>query len=319
MNPHGLWRTLRSWLPFASLVLAAAVPCMQSNAHAAPPGALIVIIAQTDDPVHQQALGAFAATLSAHPPAPRIETRAPQDADAATLATATLIVTFGSAGADAGLGTSTPVIHALLSRATLDALQRAPGHGPHTALILDQPPARQIALLRAALPEFDRLATLHSPDMDGAAAELGAAARAQGVAFHAIRIEEEHELYPGLRTALERPAVLVSLPDTHVFNRYTVQNVLMTAYRLHAPVLGHSAALVRAGATLGLYTTPVQAGQEAARLAARVLDGAPLPPTSTPQLFEVGVNATVARALGLNLPTAEALTRALIEAEEAAR
>lgn len=84
-------------------------------------------------------------------------------------------------------------------------------------------------------------------------------------------------------------------------------------------MLGHSAALVRAGATLGLYTTPVQAGQEAARLAARVLDGAPLPPTSTPQLFEVGVNATVARALGLNLPTAEALTRALIEAEEAAR
>ena len=50
---------------------------------------------------------------------------------------------------------------------------------------------------------------------------------------------------------------------------------------------------------------------EAAGVVRRVLAGQALPPAGEHTLFEVGVNPTVARALGLELPEAEALTRAL--------
>ena len=105
--------------------------------------------------------------------------------------------------------------------------------------------------------------------------------------------------------------MLIATPDTAVFNSYTVQNVLLTAYRLRSPVVGFSAAYVRAGALLGLYSTPAQIGSEAGEAVLQVLRGAALPPVARPAHFEVAVNDTVARALGLALPPADELAAAL--------
>lgn len=288
----------------------------------------VLVLAQTGDTVHQEAIAAFRATLQRLAPGRNIETRAADahasgvEADAQD-ARILLIVTFGrdAATAISRQGVSTPAIHALLSRGAYDVLPHSPTRGPHTAIVLDQPAARQIALIRLALPQFSRVATLHGPDPHAAAAAAGitAAARAADLDAHAIRIDDEQDLYAGLRSALDAPAVLVSQPDAQVFNRYTVQNILMTAYRMRSPVLGHSAAFVRAGAAIGLYTTPTQAGEEAAALAARVLSGSHLPPPSAPGLFEVDVNPTVARALGLAIPAPDGLRAALREAEGGGR
>ena len=59
-----------------------------------------------------------------------------------------------------------------------------------------------------------------------------------------------------------------------------------------------------------------EAGTEAAAVVRQVLAGNAPPPPGHHTLFEVGVNPTVARALGLALPPADALTRAL-RAQEA--
>ena len=247
-----------------------------------------------------------------------VEVMAPSSADAVTVADARLIVTVGSPAAHAAvaLGTDAPLLHILLSRRTLDALPHRPDGAPWSALLLDQPAQRQVALIRLALPEQARIATIASPETTALVDALEAAATHHGLGARSAVVLDTPSLYPALRSVLEQPAVLVTTPDSRVFNSHTVHHVLLTAFRLGAPVLGYSAAYVRAGAVLGLYTTPAQAGMEAAALVQRVLSGGGLPPPGHHALFEVGVNPTVARSLGIQLPHADTLTRALHAQEE---
>src|SRR5690606_27250087 len=154
-------------------------------------------------------------------------------------------------------------------------------------------------------------ATIAGPETSALARALAAAATRSGLDVRSAEVADAPALYPALRSVLEQPAVLVITPDGQVFNSQTVHHVLLTAFRLHAPVLGFSAAYVLAGAAVGLFTTPAQVGTEAAAVVRHVLAGNALPPPGHLALFEVGVNPTVARALGLALPPADALTRAL--------
>ncbi len=274
-------------------------------------GARVIVVAEMDKAPQSETVAALNTELQRD--GVGVEVLAPASANHAALAGASLIVTIGGQAAHTtvALETETPVLHVLLSRITLDALGHRPGGAPWSAIVLDQPAERQIALVRLALPKHERIATIAGPETRALASALAAAATRSGLDARSAEAADIPALYPALRTVLEQPAVLVITPDGQVFNSQTVHHVLLTAFRLHAPVLGFSAAYVRAGAVLGLYTTPAQAGTEAAAVVRQVLTGQALPPPIHHALFEVGVNPTVARALGLALPPAEALTGAL--------
>lgn len=276
--------------------------------------AQVVVVADPSSPSHTEAVDTLVAAL-----APPVDVRvlSAADADAQALATAQLLVTIGSEAARniATQSIPIPMLHVLLPRSTLDAIERPSDGGPWSALLLDQPTERQIALIRLALPDRKRVATVTGPDTRGRAAELGAVAARHGLEAHAVAAAGVGALYPALREALAQPAVLVIPPDSQLFTSQTVHQVLLTAVRLRSPVLGYSAAYVRAGAVLGLYTTPAQVGSEAAAWVRRALKGTPLPAPGPHRLFEVGVNPTVADALGIKLPSAEWLTEALQQQE----
>ena len=274
-------------------------------------GARVIVVAEMEKAPQSETVAALNTELQRD--GVGVEVLAPASANHAALAGASLIVTIGGQAAHTtvALETEAPVLHVLLSRITLDALGHRPGGAPWSAIVLDQPAERQIALVRLALPKHERIATIAGPETRALASALAAAATRSGLDARSAEAADIPALYPALRTVLEQPAVLVITPDGQVFNSQTVHHVLLTAFRLRAPVLGFSAAYVRAGAVLGLYTTPAQAGTEAAGVVRRVLAGRALPPAGEHALFEVGVNPTVARALGLELPEAEALTRAL--------
>lgn len=272
----------------------------------------VLVLADLDNAPQAQAVAALSEEMQ-RSDGLGVEVMPPSSADPASVAGASLIVTVGSPAARAAvaLGTDLPLLHVLVSRKTLDALEPGADDAPRSALVLDQPARRQIALIRLALPEHERIATLAGPETRALAEALAIAATDQGLDARSAAVFDMPSLYPALRSVLEQPAVLVITPDTQVFNSHTVHHVLLTAFRLRAPVLGYSAAYVRAGAVLGLYTTPTQVGIEAAALVQRVLAGGTLPPPDHHALFEVGVNPTVARALGIQLPPADTLTDAL--------
>lgn len=227
-----------------------------------------------------------------------------------------LVVTLGSEAARgvAALGQHPPAIHSLLPRA---AFERIPGikEGRDTAVLLDQPASRQIDLIRLSLPGFTRLALLEGRESSDLVNQLTEVARERKLTVVKETVLQDSDLYGALRRVTAEPAVLLATPDSSVFNAYSIQNVLLTAYRQRSPVVGFSAAYVRAGAVLGLYTTPAQVGRQTAEAARVVLAGAALPAPQGPRYFEVGTNPQVAHSMDIKLEEPETLRARLLKLE----
>lgn len=214
----------------------------------------------------------------------------------------------------AASGTQAPVLSALIPRRSFERIVRSQGKTVSarlSAIYLDQPLARQLALVRLALPQAKRLGVLWGAESADRATGLRPLVTANGLELQETRVTQADDLPLALAQVLGGSDVLLALADPAIYNSNTLQNILMSSFRARVPLVAFSPAYVRAGAVLALYTTPLQAGQQAAELVLGVLRGKSLPDhVLEPNDFEVGVNAHVARVLDLTLD-AQALRLAL--------
>jgi ABC-type uncharacterized transport system substrate-binding protein len=299
--------------PFAVLAGIAAL-LVAALSWASPAAAQVLLVMSETGGAYEETAEAFRSELRRLAPQQTVVTTTVKDLTA--LGEHVLVVTLGSQAARsvAAQGQRPPTIHSLLPRA---AYERIPGlrEGRDSAVLLDQPASRQIELVRQALPGFNRLALLEGRESRDLVSRLADAARERKLIVVRETVQESSDLYAALQRVTAEPAVLLATPDSGVFNSYSIQNVLLTAYRQHSPVVGFSAAYVRAGAVLGLYSTPTQIGRQTAEMARVVLAGASLPPPQGPRYFEVGSNPQVARSLGIVLEEPEVLRARLLKHE----
>ncbi|HEY0664179.1 MAG TPA: ABC transporter substrate binding protein [Thiobacillaceae bacterium] len=208
-----------------------------------------------------------------------------------------------------------PVLSLLVPRQTYERL--AAGRQRVTALYLDQPLSRQMRLLAVALPELTKAGAPLGPVSRGLRPALRSAARDTGIALDTAVIEEGTDLYGALNELAEDSQAFVLLPDPVVMKPGTLQNFFLHTYRLKKPVLAYSAPLVQSGAMLALYTTPAQQGREAAGWISESWGGGEFRfgAPRYPRLFAIGVNRSVARSLGIALPSEDVLSQRLEAAQ----
>ena len=208
---------------------------------------------------------------------------------------------------------STPVLSVLVPRASYLRLTAGKPR-PTTALYLDQPLARMAALQHTALPDSRRIGILLGSPMKTLREDAEQAAYSQRLEAQVRMVDSSDEVFPALSDLAEASDVLWLLPDPLVVNSNNLQSLFLQTYRQRLPVLAYSAALVQAGAMLGLYATPAQLGHEAAQWMVKSLlpaGGRKLPPPRYPTSFVVAINSSVARSLNVTLPSVDELTRRL--------
>jgi len=211
-----------------------------------------------------------------------------------------------------------PMLCVLLPSAAFEHIaQSAPPKGKSiTALLLDQPASRQMALLRLALPHRRDVAVLLGPDSSFMNSPLAASAARHGLKLTSAQIRVPDELSATLQRVLSDADVLLAVPDSAVFNSGTTQNILRTTFQRGVPLVAFSPAYVKAGALLALYTTPAQVGRQAGRTLRDFFAGRALPRTQSPSEFEVSANRHVARSLGIELEDEAVLTERLRKLEQ---
>lgn len=216
-----------------------------------------------------------------------------------------LIITVGLRATQdvAAQNLGTPTLAMLIPRRAFEKIAQQRDYRQFSALYLDQPLARQIDLIRLALPDRTRIGVVVGPESQDALKILQSAANDATYGLVAEKINSESELLPALQRVLADSDVLLAIPDPLVFNKGTVQSLLLTSYRYQDPMIGFSQAYVRAGALAAVYTTPEQAGKQAGEVAIRALGGkvALLPPPEYPKYFSVSVNYQVARSMGISV------------------
>jgi len=228
-----------------------------------------------------------------------------------------LVVTLGTDAAAAVLRRKlpSPTYCTLLPQAAYAALANGAGgeRAQLSALYLDHPFARQLQLIRLALPGRTRVGVVLGPDSQKNERELLRAAAVTGIVLRMERISDEKQLIGALHRVLDDTDVLLAVPDVLVFNRHTAQSVLLTTYRLGKPVAGYSRAYVNAGALFAVYSTPTQVGNQIGEELLTMLNKSiqTLPATGYPRYFSVEVNERVAYSLGIELGRADDLVRQL--------
>lgn len=211
-----------------------------------------------------------------------------------------------------------PVLASLLPMAAYgERLARQPaGLRPVSAVVLDQPPGRQLALVRRALPGYARVGVIPGPQSRPLLPELEREASERGLRLvTGLPVDRDADLYPSLRNVLTDADVLLALPDTTVYHGASLRNILLTTYRARVPLVAFSAGYVKAGALAAVYSTPVQVGNQTATLARRWLGGGGMPPVQGPREFAVATNVRVAASLGLTLDDADQIAEDLRRAE----
>lgn len=168
-----------------------------------------------------------------------------------------------------------------------------------SALVVDQPLARQTRIARRIYPALSRFSVLSSSDSLTASSD-------DSSAIGLYSFNASVPLHAQVSDALWAHDALIAISDGEVFNRSTLQTVLLTAYGYGKPVIGFSRAYVKAGALITGYSTPEQIIRQLANVSESGTwrSGSKAWNTSEalvvyPKYFSVLDNASVARSLGL--------------------
>lgn len=207
-----------------------------------------------------------------------------------------------------------PVLATLLPR---QAYERAIGEvqgrvRQHSAIYLDQPPARVVAFTRLLLPDRKRIGLLIGSETRTQVPLVRQAVTGAGANLETAELENDAALVPVLSTLLNRSDVLLALPDSNVFRRDNIRAVLLTTFRYQKPVIAFSQAFVTAGALGAVYSSPTQIARQTADVVRSLhAEGMSLPAPQGPSQFSVAINRNVAQALGLSLPDEGTVQRTL--------
>jgi putative ABC transport system substrate-binding protein len=220
-----------------------------------------------------------------------------------------LIVTVGAAALDLALEqlpkkeagwAKIPLLATLVPQAVVEARRALVGVRPFSAVVLDQPLARQFALIRRALPESQRVGVLPGPLTRARLGQIEKEARQRGLQLVVgPEVRASEDIYPSLKETLIHADVVLALPEPLVYNAGTLQNILLTTYRARVPLIAFSSAYVKAGALLAVYSTPQQVARQTALVVRDWLAGREPPLYVFNPEFTVVANDKVAASLGL--------------------
>jgi ABC-type uncharacterized transport system substrate-binding protein len=225
--------------------------------------------------------------------------------EASTLPSETdLIVAVGSKSLALALNSHTPVLSTLVSKSSFDKLLHdAPSSRDKnsvSALYLDQPVKRHLALIAVVLPEVKKIGLLFSaPSAD--IVNLQKAVADSRFSLLEQMLSSDDSLYRDLHSLLARSEVLLAIPDVRIYNPTSIRNILLETYRSSIPVIGFSPSYVKAGALCAVFSTPEQMAKQAALLSKKFAETGALPAAQHPKEFEVMVNRQVANSLNIQI------------------
>lgn len=293
---------LRSWLLALMFAVTASVAC------AADPRALIL---REDTAIARQAAEVIAAELvrqgwSVTESGPgAMEARPAGDATVIVLGPKALATLVGWPRVSGGRA----AVAALVTRSAVDE-QPAPGER-WSAIVLDQPAERWASLIQLAFPGRHVVGVLVGAINRKWLTPLERKFHERQLAMIDETVAATDDVVPALERLLPRAAVLLALPDPAVHNRNTVQSLLLTTYRAGVPVVAYSESYLQAGAAIALYSTPAQIATQVIETVNSLREGRAIATVQAPRYFTVGVNAAVARSLGLQLPSGSELRERL--------
>lgn len=246
----------------------------------------------------------------------RVDPELQLDAGSAPTQSRRILVTIGAKAWRQALDSGdTPVI-AVIPPSGLAELQSRRSSRIVAVLLVEQPLTRFLNLVQLLSPRGRESGILAGPQIQERIPRLEQQAQERGVHLDVEKISRESEVGPAVERLVQRVSLLLALPDGAVHTATTVPPLLLISYRAGIPVIGFSESYLRAGAALALYSTPEQVAQQILENLSAYRQNKFLSSLQYMRYYTVGVNAPVARSLGLPIPSAEEMEGRLRQMRE---
>jgi putative ABC transport system substrate-binding protein len=184
------------------------------------------------------------------------------------------------------------------------SLSRPGGNATGVTFLLDELAAKRLVLLKEAAPQVSRVAVLFNPDhADNELREVERAAAVLEVKLHLAEVRRSSDLEGALDVALRAAVDGLYV----VSSRQTVANIARItdfATRNRLPLAGGWGAWAQAGGLISYGPNVGEMVRHSAMYVDKILKGAnPAElPVQQPTRFELLINLTTAKALGLAIP-----------------
>ena len=176
--------------------------------------------------------------------------------------------------------------------------------GPNTTgIALTSDLAMELSALKAVQPKVKRVGIVQDPRYSKAFVDSAAsAAQSRGLQLVALDIDEPRKIDKVLSGAKGKIDALIVISDKTVGNTTVVERLLAFASDEKLPAVGLAAVQVKQGALFALAAAPLALGQQAGRIANRILIEKVDPgamAVANPEGVELHVNLSTARKLGV--------------------
>jgi putative tryptophan/tyrosine transport system substrate-binding protein len=225
------------------------------------------------------------------------------------------LVTIGTHAAEITLNKNPPVrsLSLLVSKQSWTILNQQKTSNQRSAILLDQPVSRQFHLIRELFGNDNNIGLLLGPYSASLETEIIASARQLQQEITIKTIHNTDELIPVLGNLSDNVDLLLAEPDPVVYNRRSIQGILLLTYRSKTPVIGFSQAYSRAGAMVSLYSSTEDIAKQAMEI---ILDQSTNDRLYYPKYFTITFNQQVARTLGISPPDEKQLIEQINQKEK---
>ena len=154
--------------------------------------------------------------------------------------------------------------------------------------------------IRVVFPDISKIAVIRNPKHPESSEKARQAI--SGVNLRFVDCPGPSDLLPELRRLKGQVECVICMPDSTLYNKTTVEPLILSSLELRLPLIGFSSSFVRAGAALGVYPDFADIGRQTAELAERCLEGAGAIREEWPQRTILAANQRVLHLLGRDLP-----------------
>ncbi|MFP2930939.1 ABC transporter substrate-binding protein [Pyxidicoccus sp. 3LG] len=222
-----------------------------------------------------------------------------------------LVLALGPLAANAArrsLGEDVPVLFAMVPYYEKYGLE-----GPNvTGISLTSDLVPEVEALLAVAPRAKRVGILHDPRFSaGTVTRAQEAASPRGLSVVPLEVDSQAKVDKVLEGAAGRVDALLMVADKTVGNAAVVQSLIAFAAARKLPLVGLTPSQVKEGATLALSPGPTAIGQQAGRLANRIIHEKVDPgalAVAQPEGMDLSLNLTATRKLG---PSSDAVLELL--------
>ena len=208
-----------------------------------------------------------------------------------------------------GVFTPLPAFNSIMAKNKRDL-------GNFSAIVLDQPFARQMSLIKHVLPEAQKIGVLLGTTSSQYIEYVREEGEKRGLNILEEKVNQEADLIPQLKKLLDTVDAILAIPDPTIYSRETAQPILLTSYRYQKPIFGYSQSYVRAGALAAVYSTSKQLAKQAAEIAIKSRPApSDLPPPQMPKYFSIMLNYQVARSLNIPLTDEDEILKKMLESD----